>query len=279
MDLVTISALLGAAFLHASWHTLVKGAASNIATLAGMNAVALAAALLAAPWIGFPVAAAWPIIFGAAFLHSAYKLSLTHAYSHGDLSQAYPVARGLTPLFATALAFGFVGEAPGMSSLCGIVLIVAGLLTLSMERTGRRLPWPAIFSATAAGLSVALYTVIDAYGVRISGNWAAFTLWLIVVDASLFIVLSRAIRGDQLWRDWRGDPFRVALTGAIGIVSFGVFMWALGHAPIGTVAALRETSVLFALINGWIFLREPVSAPRIVSAVLIFFGVLTVAIG
>jgi drug/metabolite transporter (DMT)-like permease len=277
MDPITISALLGAAFLHASWHTLVKGAASNIATLAGMNAVALAAALLAAPWIGFPAAVAWPIIIGAAFLHSGYKLSLTHAYRHGDLSQAYPVARGLTPLFAAVLAFAWLSETPGIGQLGGIALIVAGLLTLSAERTSRRLPWPAILSAAAAGLSVALYTVIDAYGVRISENWAAFTLWLIVVDSSLFITLSRAIRGHQLWNDWRGDPFRIALTGVIGIVSFGVFMWALGRAEVGAVAALRETSVLFALFNGWIVLKEPVSPPRIASAALIFLGVLTVA--
>jgi drug/metabolite transporter (DMT)-like permease len=242
-----------------------------------MNAVALVAALIAVPWVGFPKLATWPILIVATVLHSGYKLSLAKIYLLEDLSKAYPLARGLTPLFATVLAFVLLGETPGLRQMAGLALIVAGLLTLRSERAELRLSSGALAYAAVVGLSVSLYTVVDAYGLRISGDWATFTVWLIIVDASAFVALSRLLLGTRIWADWRSDPLRIAGAGLLGMLTFCVFIWALGRAPIGTVAALRETSVLFAALIGCAYLKEPLSTARIASAVLIFFGIVVVA--
>jgi drug/metabolite transporter (DMT)-like permease len=216
------------------------------------------------------------VIAALVALHVGYKLCLSRAYAHGDLGQAFPLARGMVPLFATGLAFATLGQVPNGGQALGAGAVSAGILMVMLDR--QRRPNVSLWSAaTGAGLAVACYSVLDAYGIRLFGDWLGFTAWLIVVDNLAFLGLSRAVRGTALWGELVAERWRVLASGLLGLASFSVFLWALGRAPVGAVSALRETSMLFAIGLGVLLHREALSAARLAGALLMILGVAAIA--
>jgi drug/metabolite transporter (DMT)-like permease len=278
LDVTTITVMLLASMLHAGWHSLVKFSGDQIVSLAGMGLVAAACAAAAIPLLPPPAPAAWPILVVSAALHVGYKLCLASAYGRGDLGYAFPLARGVVPLFATLLAFAFLGQVPTRLQALGIVLVSVGVLLLTLDRLNGGIKGSLVGAAVGAGIAVACYSVLDAHGTRVAGDWAAFTAWLIVLDNVAFVALSRGIKGRGLWRELMQMRTRIAFAGALGILSFCAFLWALSRSPAGPVSALRETSVLFALLIGVLIHGEPWSPQRLLAAVLIVGGVAVIAI-
>ncbi len=149
---------------------------------------------------------------------------------------------------------------------------------MSLERRGRAPSQALLAAAAVTGFMVAAYTVLDAYGSRLSGDWLSFTLWLMVLDGVAFVGVMSVLRGHILWltiaREWQ----RTVISGLLGTVAFGVFLWALSHGPIGGVSALRETSVLFASLIGVMVLKEKWSVQRFAGALLITAGIIAFAL-
>jgi len=203
MDTLVASAVLAASLLHASWHALVKSTGDRVLALAGMNLVSTATALAFLPLTKPLPAAAFAIIAGSILLHGGYKLALARVYVAADLGQAYPLARGMTPLMAAALAFAALGEYPRPLELTGIGLVCAGLLLLAFEGNEQRLSLRTIALAACAGLSVAAYSVVDAYGIRMTGDWFSFTVWLVALDGAVFVGYALATRGRNAIRTWK----------------------------------------------------------------------------
>ena len=277
MDATVAAAVIGAALLHASWHALVKSSGDNVAAIAGMNLVSGAAALALLPFVRTPGAAALAVIAVSVLLHVGYKIALAQLYSRADLSQGYPLARGLTPIFAVALGLAFLGEAPSPLTLAGVGAISLGLAGLIFERGARKLSASSVLAAIAIGVSVAAYSALDAYGVRINGDWFGFMVWLVVCDSTAFVLYALATRGDRAVSVWRTAWLRTLISGLLGLASFGVFIWALGRAQVGAVAALRETSVIFAMIIGASVLKEPMNRMRYASIALVAAGAAAVS--
>jgi len=278
MDPAVVLVILLAALLHATWHALVKSSGDRIVALAGMNLVSGLAALACLPFLALPRPAAFAIIAGSVFLHVGYKIGLAGLYQRADLGQAYPLARGVTPVFATLLGLAALGERPSPALLLGIGLISLGVVLLARERAERPLTAGSLAIAAATGLSVAAYSIVDAWGVRLNGDWLGFTAWLIVCDTAAFLGYAFAVRGRAVLGAWREGMGRVLVSGLLGIGSFGAFLWALSRAPVGGVAALRETSVIFAAILGVAVLGERPTALRHVATALVAVGVITMAV-
>ncbi len=277
IDLPTIVLMLLAGLLHASWHSLVKYGSDQVLVLTGMGLVAAMVAACALPFLPVPSAAAWAVIVGSVFLHVGYKLALARSYVLGDLGQAYPLARGFVPLFSTIIAFGLLGQSPAAGQIFGIVLVSLGLIWLSAHSIRGGVDRRLFLAALVAGATVAGYSVADAYGVRLDGDWASFTAWLIVADTITFSLLSYAMRGPQLWRDlWRFRA-KMVVAGLLGVVSFSVFLWALSRSPVGPVSALRESSVLFATLIGIAVHGEKPSLHKTIAVGLIAAGLITIA--
>ena len=270
--------MLLAALLHAGWHSLVKAGADQSVTLAGMGLVASVAALAALPFVPLPPTILWPVLAASVALHVGYKLCLARAYAIGDLGEAFPLARGMVPLFATTLAVATLGQVPSLGQSLGIGLVSTGLLMVMLERQRQRQPnWLLWSAAAGAGLAVAGYSVLDAYGIRLFGTWLGFTAWLIVIDNMVFLTLTRLQRGPMLWRQLAATRWRVLASGALGLASFCVFLWALSRGPVGVVSALRETSMLFAIVLGVLLHRETLSVARVAGALLMVSGVAAIA--
>jgi drug/metabolite transporter (DMT)-like permease len=277
IDSLTVTLMLLAALLHASWHSLVKYGADQNVVLAGMGLVAAAIALVALPFLPFPPLAVWPVIAGSVLLHVGYKLALARAYVLGDLGQAYPLARGFVPLFSTAIAYLSLSQFPTSNQMIGIIVVSAGLIWLALHSMHAGVDRRLFLAAAAVGVIVASYSVVDAYGTRLSGDWASYTAWLIVIDSLTFSGLIYAIKGQELWTSiWRHRG-RMLVSGCLGIVSFSVFLWALSRSPVGPVSALRESSVLFATLIGALIHRESKSLHKIAGAGLLMAGLIIVA--
>jgi len=262
--------MLLAAVLHASWHGLVKSGADQIVNIAGMGLVSAVAAIVTLPFVPAPPAVVWPVLLAAVVLHNGYKVFLARAYARGDLVQAFPLARGAVPLFSSLIALSVMGRVPSPGQIAGIAMVCAGILSITLETF--RANGPLLTAALGAGMMVAGYSVLDAYGTRVYGDWLGFTAWLVLADTLTFFAYSRIARGRDLWPGLLRMRGRVISSGVLGIVSFTVFIWALSRNAVGPVSALRETSILFAMIIGAAVYNEPLTWRRLVGGLLIVSG-------
>ena len=277
MDPIVATAVLAASLLHASWHALVKSTGDRVIALAGMNVVSSAIALALLPFARPLPILVYGLIFASSLVHLGYKVALARLYDRADLGRAYPLARGFAPLMAAVLACVALGEFPTLAAAAGIALICGGLMLLAFESDGHGASPAILLAAGSAGIAVAVYSVIDAYGIRLAGDWFSFTVCLIVVDGGMFISYAIATRGASAPRFWRKNVGRTLASGLLGTLSFAVFMWALSRASVGMVAALRETSVLFAAIIGAVVLGERATTKRYAAALLVIAGVVIIA--
>jgi drug/metabolite transporter (DMT)-like permease len=277
-------AVLGAALLHALWNSLVKSADDKFlssALIALWCGVAAFAATLVLPW---PSRAAAPFIAASALIHIVYFLLVGRLYRNADLSVAYPIMRGLAPMIAAAIAFATLGEAPRPVAAPGIVVLVSGVMLMGASGLAHgRVDAATIAVALANSLVIAVYSVIDGQGARISGPSAfsafAYNAWADALTAIAYAPIVVLLRGRAapiaFICDWR----RGLAGGLAAFVGYAVVIWAMTQAPIAVVAALRETSVVFAALIGVTLLGEPFQPQRGVAALVILVGIVALRLG
>ena len=274
LTLTVTLAVLGAGLLHAGWNALLKSAPGGDPLLDTATVVAGSGAwgFVAIPFVGFPDAAAWSFMLVSVAIHWAYYVTLAHAYRTGDLSFAYPLMRGTAPLIATVLSVLVLREWPTPQVALGILLICAGIVGIAF--VGRN-PHPraAVVFALANAAIIAVYTLIDGSGARAAGSAISYTVWLTFLEAIPFLCWIRMRRGREavvyIAHGWR----RGAIGGAASLGAYAIVLWAMTKAPIAAVAALRETSVLFAALIGAVWLKEGFGWPRIAGAASVVAGV------
>lgn len=267
-------AVLGAGFLHASWNALLKSAPGGDPLLDTATVVVGSAAwgLIVIPFVGLPDRAAWMFIAGSAMIHWAYYITLAHAYRMGDLSFAYPLMRGTAPLITTCLGILFLREWPTPQVAVGIVLICIGIVSIAFVRREKHPPAAAFYALANAGI-IAVYTLVDGAGARASGNALSYVAWLTFLEALPFLTWIRWVKGrgavSYIGRGWR----RGFVGGAASLGAYAIVLWAMTRAPVAAVAALRETSVLFAALIGAVWLKEGLGLPRLAGAASVVAGV------
>ena len=266
--------VLLAALLHASWNAMLHGNSDRFLSMTWMSiAIAVVSSLLVL-FTGWPVEAAWPYIVASGFVHVIYNMSLVRAYRRSDLAQAYPIARGSSPLLVTLGAALFAHETIGPLHSLGITMISGGIIALALQ--ARQVSRASVLAALTTGATIALYTVIDGIGVRLSNGQAlTYTAWIFLFYW-LMPVLFIAKRGlAALWTPVQATPMAVGSSlagGLVSLVAYGIVIWALQSGAMGAVSALRETSVVFAVLLGRVFLREAVSGKRSLACVVVAAG-------
>jgi len=267
-------AVLGAGFLHAGWNALLKSSPGGDALLDTATVVAGSSlwGLAVVPFVPLPATAAWPYMATSAVIHFGYYLTLAQAYRTGDLSFAYPLMRGTAPLIVALLGIAFLRELPTAPMALGIVLISLGIVSIAFVQR-RKHPASAAYWAFANAALIAVYTLVDATGARASGNAASYVSWLIFLEGLPFLVWVVARRGEVAVRYLRSSAMRGFVGGAFSLAAYGIVLWAMTRAPVAAVAALRETSVLFAALMGSLWLKEGFSLPRLAGAVSVVLGI------
>lgn len=275
MDAVVFVAVLFAAALHAGWNTLLKGGGDPFLSVAHMTICATVVSFCLLPLVSFPVAAAWPWLMASAGLHMAYRFALIGMYRAGDLGQVYPIARGAAPLMTAAATLLLIGELLAPAGYFGIGMLALGVLLLSLKgsRLGS-LDGRAVLLALLTACFTAGYSFVDGYGARVNGSGPSFAVWMFFVNAVTMLPVQMAMRGREVAATFKAG-WRTALGATlISELAYLIAIWAMTKAPIALVAALRETSVLFASLLSVVVLKEPLSRWRIGAALIIVAGVM-----
>ena len=267
-------AVIGAAFLHALWNAFVKVGTSKVGTMVILS-IAEVPIGLAVVAVSPPIdPAAIPWVIAAGCTHFAYKFFLCTAYERGDLSRVYPIARGAAPMAVALVGTMLLPDTVSTQEYIGIAVLGAGILLMARGVFTRGEDRRLLPFALGSACATAAYTLIDGTGARISGSAAAYVAWVFVADGLIFSLGMIAWRGRGIVpRDARA--WRLGVAGsAASYGAYAVSIWAMTVAPIAVVAALRETSILFAVLIGWLWFRERMTAEKALAAGVIVAGVL-----
>lgn len=272
LPLEVVAAVLLSALLHALWNTLVKTGEDQTLAQAGIMVGAVAFGIVLAWNSSFPWEA-WPWLLASVVVHVVYLFTLVRAYSIGDLSQVYPIARGSAPLLIAILAIPMLDEPLRFDDAAGIALISAGILILatghgSHPETQRAVVW----SLATSGLIVA-YSLLDGIGVRATADTFGYIGWLHIGEGGLFALYALFSRRRSLSTALSGNWPKWFLGGVMAAFGYTIVLWAYDRVEIAPVAALRETSVIMAAMIGAFRLGEPFGARRIFASCVVVAGV------
>ena len=268
--------------MHASWNAILKSDESDrLATFGVIMTTGTVMGLCAVPFLPWIDPAAWKYLVSSVLIHVLYYTFLLKAYSYGDLSHTYPIARGLGPLLVALVSGRFIGEHLRAQDIVGVVLLSFGLVSLAMPlrnvvpRPGSRHGLATLF-AVLTGITIAAYIIADGLGVRSAGptfeHRLSYIAWLCVVEGPWLLVLAIVIRPKSVWTHLRRTWWRGVMGGVIANVGYGIAIYALVLGPMAHVAALRETSVLFGALMGTLLLGEPFGVRRVAAAFVIVVG-------
>ncbi|MPQ86781.1 EamA family transporter [Pseudomonas sp. MAFF 730085] len=268
--------LLGAA-LHATWNAVVKGGGDKLLTTCMITSIASLIAFAVIPFLELPAKQSWPFIGASVIFQVLYFVLVASTYRIADMSQTYPIMRGTAPLLVATVSVCVLSEALSTFAWLGIAVISLGILSMAAAPSAEQRKG-VVLALINAGV-IAGYTLIDGVGVRKSGAPAAYTLWIFLLTgiplAAWALATRRAVFCDYATRHWR-----LGVVGGVGtLASYGLALWAMTMAPIASVSALRETSILFGVvISAWV-LKEHLTRGRIVAACVIAAGAMLLRLG
>lgn len=273
MDAGVVALVLLSALLHAGWNIVlkVKGDRLLVMTLIANGASLIALCLI--PFAPVPPLSAWPYFAISLVLQCGYHVFLIQAYRYGDLGQVYPVARGAAPVFVLLPAVFIAGDRLSALSAIAVLVIAAGIASLALQKGALHAGHRPVLYALGTAAFIAAYTVVDGLGARETGSPHAYTLWLFAMNGVPLAAMSLLWHGRRTFAFAR-DNWRVGLAGgAMSLGAYWLVVWALSIAPMAQVAALRETSVVFAAILATVFLKERFGPPRIAAACVVAGGI------
>ena len=269
--------VLLAALLHASWNAMAKSGGEpqfSIASYRLISAICCVPLLFLFP---LPLAQSWPMLLASVVIHTAYYVTLSKSYRVGDLSQVYPLFRGLAPVLVVIGAAAFAGEILSFGSMVGIGLVSLGLISITFAggALGKISPL-ALRWGLATSFLIASYTVADGIGVRLAGNPFSYIIWLFLLEP-VPIGLWLLARDRAGWFGYmRSKPFKVCGGALAAASAYAMVIYAMSVAPMAMVSSLRETSVIFAALIGTLLFREPFGRQRIFAAMIVCVGVVVI---
>src|SRR5450830_767073 len=254
-----VGVVLCGALLHASWNALVKSRPDTFLVTVLVATAGGVLSALALPFLPAPDPASWPYLAVSTAVQLAYYGLLVAAYRSGDMSHAYPLMRGTAPMQWVAVA-----------CICGgiLALYLNGRRVVQTGRNGGRSTMFALLNACM----IASFTLIDGAGVRLSHSPVAYTMWIFLLTGVGLVIWAARSRPGELWPCARAHPGIALVGGLANLGSYGLALWAMTHAPVAAVAALRETSILFAVAIAALVLRERVSRARLCAVALVACG-------
>ncbi len=273
MSFYVFSAVLVAAFLHASWNVLVKLNIDRFLSLFLLQTLMGVMGLIMLLVFAWPSVASLPYALTSGILHTGYNLFLARSYRTGDLSVVYPVARGTAPLITLASSYVFTHDSISPFATVGILVLIAGIWLIALGPSKAvKVDRSTLLFALGTSVFIGCYTVVDGLGGRASGAPSGYTGLVFILDAIFLFSAGLILRGPQILRDviphWRNGVIGAAASGG----AYWIVIWAMSVAPIAMVAALRETSILIAIGLSAKILNERLTISRVAGAILVVVG-------
>ena len=275
-----VGAVLFGALLHASWNALIKSGRDLQLDTALIHVLGCGVGAVLVAFVGLPPAASLPWLAASVVIHVGYYITLVGAYRHGELGFAYPIMRGSAPLLVALVSGRLIGEHLPLGAWLGVAGISAGVLAIGLTRSSRLAGGSrrhALAYALANAAIIASYTIVDGLGVRASGDAMRYVALLFLVDGAPYFALVIWQRRAELAPSiaYMRARWPIALLGACASLgAYGIALWAMTKAPVASVAALRETSVLFAALIGVFVLKERFRLQRALGTGAVVIGVM-----
>ena len=281
MPLSAIGLLLAAAVLHTSWNLLLKQAGEKYMATWWGSAIGSLVFLPAMFYIGVPTGAVWPILFISSLFEIAYYIVLAEAYRDSDFSLVYPMGRGAAPALIAVWAAIFLNERFTFGGVIGIIITIIGLLTVggsSIFQTHAKPHMRGILLALLLALLISIYSTLDGIAVKQTAALPYVILLFLCVPAFTAPLIFRQYGWNKLKDELSAHPWQLAAIGVLTIGAYSLALWAYSIAPLGYAGAVREVSVVMAAFAGWQFLGEKLGGMRVIGAVIIFAGIVVIAL-
>ncbi|HUN10916.1 MAG TPA: EamA family transporter [Rhabdaerophilum sp.] len=266
--------MIAAGAMHAGWNALIKIRLEPLLAVTLINATAAVVALPALIGFGWPGPESYPWLAASALLHTGYNLLLASAYRIADMSLVYPVARGTAPLLTALFSVVILKEPVDWLGALGIAVLGLGIFAMSIRSAAEtaNMDRKALLLAGATAIMICGYTIADGTGARASGNTVGYVAAMFLLDGLGISLIALKLRGLGGLRAMLGFAGPGIAGGTMACLAYAIAIWAMTVAPIPLVAAVRETSVLFAAVIAIVFLKEPLRANRLLGAALIVAG-------
>ena len=267
--------ILLATIMHAAWNAMVKKHPDKVVAISGIVFGHVPFALVAIAILPAPSAESIPYIITSAFIHQGYNWYLLSAYQIGDFTKVYPIARGFGPLVATILSIIFLGIILDQYIVLSIFLVCLGIMIVGIFDQRNFNNYKTIQYSLFTGFFIALYSLVDGYGARISLSSITYVSWSFIITALLFPILLKIKKQEDVFKKVINEGKQIFLIGGfLSYVIYIIVVWGFTKAPIPMVGALRESSIFFSIFIGYFFLKEQISPVKIISISLILIGVL-----
>lgn len=265
--------VLLAAVLHAAWNALIKNAGDKDVSMTAIVLGHAPLAVLALPLVPLPDLRSWPYVIASVAFHIAYQLFLLFSYRIGDLTHVYPIARGAAPLIVAGVSVMALGVHLTSIETLAILTIAIGVISLAFVRGSDGIRNPrAAGMALATGCCIAGYSLVDGLGARQAGTALGYWTWLTIINVIVFPIIMTGLKPGLIGRVAREGRSLMIFGGGASFLAYALVVWAFTQAPIPLVTALRETSIIFALLIGVVFLNERLNLVKVASIAMTLFG-------
>ncbi len=267
--------VLFSAFLHAIWNSMASKYKDKNVSIGAIVYGHVPLCIVAIIFLPSPSIESFPYIILSALIHQGYQNFLLTAYQTGKFTTVYPVARGFGPLVATIISIIFLGVYLKVFTIISILLISAGVMLIGLFSKSVIKNNKILYTSLATGVFIGIYSVVDGQGARISGSAISYMSWVFIFSALFFpVVLHFRKQKNILKKTLTKGKVVFWIGGTFSYLAYVVTVWAFTKAPVPMVSALRESSIIFAIVIGYFYLKDKINFYKIVSILLIFLGVL-----
>jgi drug/metabolite transporter (DMT)-like permease len=282
MSILAIALLFLSASLHTLWNLLLKQSRQKFITSWWVVTIGAIIFMPVLFFLGLPPLGIWLFALVSAGLEAAYILFLSAAYKNSDFSLAYPMARGAAPVFLLLWSLLFLHENLTDLGLLGLAMIIGGLLLIGVSSLIKNrkniLNIKGIAAALATAFLISLYTFVDGIAVKRGPALPYGVLMFTLIPMWLTPYVLWRYSWPQMIAEWKVQPVRLLAIGFLWVIAYLIALVAYSFAPISYSGAIREVSVVLGALAGWCFLRERLGTVRVVGAIIIFAGILTIAL-
>ena len=232
-------------------------------------------AIIGLTYVGLPVSDSWPYVMVSAVLHLGYQIFLLNAYRFGELTQIYPVARSASPMLITLFTMIMVPGILQTMEVIGVIMISGAIMIYGIvQYRTKSVGFAGIILAIITGFFIASYSIVDAEGTRIAQSAISYYGASTTANAVLFAIYLLWFKPSVFRRIFPDALSTFVIGGNASYFAYVAVLWACLSAPIALVSSLRETSVLFAVGLGVLFLKEKMTLLKVGVILTIFCGVI-----
>jgi len=281
-DLIATSLILSSAVLHASSSAVFRSDGDRLSRIGVGSIVSLPLMGAVAFFVPFPGPEVWPYLFSSLAVIVTFQLLVMKSLEFGPLSYIYPMSRGMGPVVVVLISAFYLSHVVEVkwAEVIGVSLVAIGVLEMASrgykEAEKKHHLVLATSLAVLSGVCIGVYTLIDAIGVKMVANPFSYIAWLMIMFGGVFLALPIIARGRRVI-PIMAQELRKGLLGAIlGMASYVTALLALRLGSAVEIAALRETSIMFAVLIGYFFLGEGIGVRRLVAVSLIAVGAIVI---